>query len=226
MHPCICSTPGSRTIGASSFLASPLPAQMASRLNFRPRQLDKDRPMAIVRDLSQLDSTDAPASRDVAHNHQALDKVNEAVKTVKTKKGKEIPVPEVRNVASYAVDYLPIFRPPQTYIHGRGTRIGESNILHSAAVWCTSLCILCLQCCASLHADTRPLKRTRQPCASLCSTTLHKLSTTDCTPFAALACRWSGVQRRDICGIRPGQGRRGLAAWLQCRAAPHLPRQI
>lgn len=95
--------------------------------------------MAIVRDLTQLDSTDAPASRDVAHNHQALDKVNETVKTVKTKKGKEIPVPEVRNVASYTVDYLPIFRPPQTYIHGHG--VWRYTIL--CIPFCLNIYILC-----------------------------------------------------------------------------------
>lgn len=52
---------------------------MAARLNFRPRQLDKDRPLAIVRDLSELDSADAPAARDITHNHQALDQSNEQV---------------------------------------------------------------------------------------------------------------------------------------------------
>lgn len=43
-----------------------------------------------------------------------------AAPVVKKPKPKEIPVPEVKEVATYTRDYLPTFRVPDTYIHGKG----------------------------------------------------------------------------------------------------------
>ncbi len=52
---------------------------MSTRLSFRPRPLDINRPLAIVRELKDLDSTDGLVSRDITHDHEALDKNNEEV---------------------------------------------------------------------------------------------------------------------------------------------------
>lgn len=56
---------------------------MASRVSFRPRPLDVNKPLCVVKDLAELDSSDALVSRDVTHNHEALDKNNEEVKSPK-----------------------------------------------------------------------------------------------------------------------------------------------
>ncbi|GMH45154.1 hypothetical protein BSKO_13111 [Bryopsis sp. KO-2023] len=96
---------------------------MASRVSFRPRPLDVNKPLCVVKDLAELDSSDALVSRDVTHNHEALDKNNEEVQMVKTdknRKGKEIPIPLVRQVPTYEEDYLPIFDKPETYLRGKG----------------------------------------------------------------------------------------------------------
>lgn len=52
---------------------------MTSRVSFRPRPLDVNKPLCVVKDLAELDSSDAIVSRDVTHNHEALDKNNEEV---------------------------------------------------------------------------------------------------------------------------------------------------
>ncbi|CAL8467691.1 g7229 [Coccomyxa elongata] len=96
---------------------------MATRTSFRPRPLDLQKQLPIVRDLKDLDSTDGLVSREITHNHEALDKENEEAKMVssaKAKGGKEIPVPKVTAVPTYNIDYLPTFREQSTYIRGRG----------------------------------------------------------------------------------------------------------
>jgi hypothetical protein len=50
---------------------------MATRTSFRPRPLDLSKPLPIVRDVRDLDNAEALVSRDVTHNHEALDKENE-----------------------------------------------------------------------------------------------------------------------------------------------------
>ena len=52
---------------------------MATRTSFRPRPLDIHKQLPIVRELDQLDSTDGLVSREITHNHAALDKENEEV---------------------------------------------------------------------------------------------------------------------------------------------------
>lgn len=52
---------------------------MATRTSFRPRPLDLQKQLPIVRDLKDLDSTDGLVSREITHNHEALDKENEEV---------------------------------------------------------------------------------------------------------------------------------------------------
>jgi hypothetical protein len=50
-----------------------------TRLSFRPRPLDINKQLEIVRDSKDLDSQDGVVSRDITHSHEALDKDNEAV---------------------------------------------------------------------------------------------------------------------------------------------------
>ena len=52
---------------------------MATRLSFRPRPLDLNKPLTIVRDINELDPTDVLVNRDITHQHEALDKDNEEV---------------------------------------------------------------------------------------------------------------------------------------------------
>lgn len=84
---------------------------MTTRLSFRPRQVDINRPMTIVRDPKDLDTGDCFASRGVTHGHEALDAENEKILTIQTKKKapKEIPIPVVNTVSTYEQDYRPDF---------------------------------------------------------------------------------------------------------------------
>ncbi|KAK9822015.1 hypothetical protein WJX74_000785 [Apatococcus lobatus] len=98
---------------------------MSTRLSFRPRPLDLNKPLTIVRDINELDAADGLVSRDITHQHEALDKDNEEAKMIQSKKargGQEIPVPKVRRVETYTRDYLPIFQEHNTYLRGRGGR--------------------------------------------------------------------------------------------------------
>ena len=58
--------------------------EFGTRTSFRPRPLDINRQLPIVRDLSELDSTEGLVSREITHNHEALDKENEEVWSVLT----------------------------------------------------------------------------------------------------------------------------------------------
>lgn len=58
--------------------------EFGTRTSFRPRPLDINRQLPIVRDLSELDSTDGLVSREITHNHEALDKENEEVRRLLT----------------------------------------------------------------------------------------------------------------------------------------------
>ena len=42
------------------------------------------------------------------------------VSSKQAKGGKEIPIPDVRMVASYSVEYLPLHKEPRVYIRGKG----------------------------------------------------------------------------------------------------------
>ena len=54
--------------------------EFGTRTSFRPRPLDINRQLPIVRDLAELDSTEGLVSREITHNHEALDKENEEVR--------------------------------------------------------------------------------------------------------------------------------------------------
>ena len=56
--------------------------EFGTRTSFRPRPLDINRQLPIVRDLSELDSTEGLVSREITHNHEALDKENEEVRAL------------------------------------------------------------------------------------------------------------------------------------------------
>ena len=58
--------------------------EFGTRTSFRPRPLDINRQLPIVRDLSELDSTEGLVSREITHNHEALDKENEEVRNLLT----------------------------------------------------------------------------------------------------------------------------------------------
>ena len=58
--------------------------EFGTRTSFRPRPLDINRQLPIVRDLSELDSTEGLVSREITHNHEALDKENEEVRCLLT----------------------------------------------------------------------------------------------------------------------------------------------
>lgn len=60
------------------------------------------------------------------------------VKTDKNKKGKEIPIPQVRIVPTYEQDYLPVYERPATYVRGKGT----CEILHIIGFLSSKRCIL------------------------------------------------------------------------------------
>ncbi|KAL3160983.1 hypothetical protein ABBQ38_009373 [Trebouxia sp. C0009 RCD-2024] len=95
---------------------------MGSRTSFRPRPLDTSRQLNIVRDVKELDDGEQKVSRDIVHSHEALDKDNEEARMVSSKQakgGKEIPIPDVRMVSSYSVEYLPVHKEPRVYIRGK-----------------------------------------------------------------------------------------------------------
>mmetsp|Transcript_22142 Transcript_22142/g.48595 ORF Transcript_22142/g.48595 Transcript_22142/m.48595 type:complete len:454 (-) Transcript_22142:10-1371(-) len=91
-----------------------------SRPSFRPRPLDIHQKLAVVRDPKEaLD--DLSATRAVHHSHVALDKDNDQVQTVQTKKGQhEIPVPDVNIVESYETDVKPNYVQHESYVRFTG----------------------------------------------------------------------------------------------------------
>lgn len=61
------------------------------------------------------------------------------VMTDKNRKGKEIPIPQVRVVPTYNQDYLPVYERPTTYVREKGTRM----LLEAGAPWLTEWEICC-----------------------------------------------------------------------------------
>ena len=43
------------------------------------------------------------------------------VSSKQAKGGKEIPIPDVRVIPSYGIEYLPVHKEPRVYIRGKGT---------------------------------------------------------------------------------------------------------
>ena len=91
---------------------------MAASRSYRPRQVDINRLLPLVRDLKDLDTGDAFASRGVTHGHEALDAENEQILTVQESKRKvaEIPIPVVNGNPTYEEDYRPDFDRRKSYI--------------------------------------------------------------------------------------------------------------
>ena len=58
------------------------------------------------------------------------------VSSKQAKGGKEIPIPLVRAVPSYSIEYLPVHKEPRVYIRGKGRELDLSLISYA----CTSLC--------------------------------------------------------------------------------------
>eukprot|EP00195_Chlamydomonas_chlamydogama_P006076 CAMPEP_0202910272 /NCGR_PEP_ID=MMETSP1392-20130828/51605_1 /ASSEMBLY_ACC=CAM_ASM_000868 /TAXON_ID=225041 /ORGANISM="Chlamydomonas chlamydogama, Strain SAG 11-48b" /LENGTH=482 /DNA_ID=CAMNT_0049600335 /DNA_START=92 /DNA_END=1536 /DNA_ORIENTATION=+ len=113
---------------------------MSTRTSFRPRPVDINKQLVIVRDVSELDNSDGVANLE-GHDPQALQSDLGAAQQQeqhaiqgsiapagptgthshqKKPKPKEIPVPEVKEVPTYTRDYLPLYRLPETYIRGKG----------------------------------------------------------------------------------------------------------
>jgi enhancer of polycomb-like protein len=115
---------------------------MATRTSIRPRPVDVQKQLVIVRNLEDLDSTDgireaelvrpapdrsaprrgARCGRDQrpAGASPAAPRHAPQAHEAKKKHGKDIPVPDIGRVPTYHRDYLPVFDKPHTYIHGRG----------------------------------------------------------------------------------------------------------
>lgn len=77
LHSLAREVPRCRSGGVSS--DQPQLGAMSTRLSFRPRPLDLNKPLTIVRDINELDAADGLVSRDITHQHEALDKDNEEV---------------------------------------------------------------------------------------------------------------------------------------------------
>ncbi|GIL51503.1 hypothetical protein Vafri_7475 [Volvox africanus] len=92
---------------------------MATRTSIRPRPVDTSRQLNIVRDFAELDKTDDLDASQPQPPAAAFEQPP-AGSQKKKKEVKEIPVPEVRIVAGYTREYLPLFRIPDTYIRGKG----------------------------------------------------------------------------------------------------------
>lgn len=99
-----------------------------SRLSFRPRPLDFNKKLPIVKSFKDFEDDDTPSS---TRNYQLLRLVNEPeneVHRVPSKKhAAEIPTPEFVVVDTYERDYSQTFCQPNSYIRARGVRaeLGE-----------------------------------------------------------------------------------------------------
>mmetsp|Transcript_18428 Transcript_18428/g.51673 ORF Transcript_18428/g.51673 Transcript_18428/m.51673 type:complete len:636 (-) Transcript_18428:160-2067(-) len=104
---------------------------MATRTSIRPRPVDINKQLTIVRDIGELDTTEGlPKEQGEAH-HAGHGHASETATHAgaadghhaphqKKPKPKEIPVPEVKKVPTYTREYLPTFKIPDTYIRGKG----------------------------------------------------------------------------------------------------------
>ncbi len=108
---------GGNVRGAAQVTADAAPAPpVATRTSFRPRPLDVNKPLKIVRNTEDLDNRGDPnaGGRGVTHGHEALDADNEAVLRVKGDGGKaaaaDIPIPHINVVDTYEQDYRPDFK--------------------------------------------------------------------------------------------------------------------
>ncbi|KAG6408641.1 hypothetical protein SASPL_131659 [Salvia splendens] len=99
-----------------------------TRLSFRPRPLDINKKLPIVKSFKDFEDDDVPTS---TRNSQILRLATEAdneVQQVSSKKlASEIPTPEFVVVDTYERDYSRTFSQPMSYLRARGSRaeIGE-----------------------------------------------------------------------------------------------------
>ncbi|CAI6008814.1 unnamed protein product [Closterium sp. NIES-65] len=98
-----------------------------NRPSFRPRPVDINKKLAIVRSTDELNAEDEGVSRTVHHGHIALDAENEQVQTIlpaPSKKGPsvEIPTPHCGVVEAYDKLYPANFRQPSSYIRSKHVR--------------------------------------------------------------------------------------------------------
>ncbi|KAL1534966.1 enhancer of polycomb-like protein 1 [Salvia divinorum] len=99
-----------------------------TRLSFRPRPLDINKKLPIVKSFKDFEDDDVPTS---TRNSQILRLATEAdneVQQVSSKKlASEIPTPEFVVVDTYERDYSRTFSQPMSYLRARGARaeIGE-----------------------------------------------------------------------------------------------------
>lgn len=91
-----------------------------SRPSFRPRPLDIQQKLPIVRDPKEVSFDDANATRAVHHSHVALDKDNDQVQLIGNEKNASIPVPEDKTVDSYFTDVKPTFARNSSYYRFTG----------------------------------------------------------------------------------------------------------
>ncbi|XP_011088108.2 enhancer of polycomb-like protein 1 [Sesamum indicum] len=99
-----------------------------SRLSFRPRPLDFNKKIPIVKSVKDFEDDEVPTS---TRNSQTLRLTAEADNEVQQSSAKkvasEIPTPQFVVVDTYERDYSPTFTQPTSYLRARGARaeIGE-----------------------------------------------------------------------------------------------------
>ncbi|GAB4834328.1 hypothetical protein Ancab_032582 [Ancistrocladus abbreviatus] len=99
-----------------------------SRLSIRPRPLDFNKKLPIVKSIKDFDDEETPTStRNSQMLRIAIEADNEVHHVPSKKLSPEIPTPEFVFVDTYERDYSRCFGQPTSYIHARGARaeIGE-----------------------------------------------------------------------------------------------------
>ncbi|XP_020100573.1 uncharacterized protein LOC109718652 isoform X3 [Ananas comosus] len=107
-----------------------------SRLSFRPRPLDINKKLPIVKSIREFEDDDAPttgASTRNSHLLRAAAEADNEVHRVPAKKSSsEIPTPQFSVVDTYERDYARTFAQPTSYLRGRG-ELRLANLL--SMIW-------------------------------------------------------------------------------------------
>ncbi|KAK4427528.1 Enhancer of polycomb-like protein 1 [Sesamum alatum] len=99
-----------------------------SRLSFRPRPLDFNKKIPIVKSVKDFEDDEVPTStRNSQTFRLATEADNEVQQSYAKKVASEIPTPQFVVVDTYERDYSPTFTQPTSYLRARGARaeIGE-----------------------------------------------------------------------------------------------------
>ncbi|KAH6774755.1 Enhancer of polycomb-like transcription factor protein [Perilla frutescens var. hirtella] len=99
-----------------------------SRLSFRPRPLDINKKLPIVKSVKEFEDDDVPTSTRNSQIFRFAAEADNEVQQVSAKKvASEIPTPEFVVVDTYERDYSCTFSQPMSYLRARGARaeIGE-----------------------------------------------------------------------------------------------------